>query len=527
MWFPMPDSTADVVPFDTSDATLSASELLSLLLDSAAEEWRHKVGVAGASDGSAKSSTRLLLSGDWVLKTDLLLCADSPEAIRSGVEELLDLAAQTRLWHPSKVWLALRSGGTWYRASACRRLKTLREIRDRKARFAYWLDMLEMAISIAAAHGIGLDINPSNFALSPEGAENSRLYYIDDEYFVEAQIEALGEAVVGRIPEEIDSTADDWTGFAAQLYPLLRRVCKRPDEWDRLTDAIKHYPLVERFTDNRNALLDSLRASRKTERAKRKVAKAAPPADPRLTCVFADVHGNLTALDAVIADAREAGADSYLFLGDAVGYGPRPGECIQRLAELPNLTAIRGNHDHALVCGAVHDGMNSLAKKTARWTAEQVDDHARAWLAALPIEHKTASWMAVHGAPRDPNRFWAYVYEMTYRENLESLEQNGVSVCFYGHTHIPFVHRRVAKQAEESLGAESIELGRPRELALVNPGSVGQPRDGDARASYALWDRVENRISFRRTAYNVGTTVRDLLSHGLPSALAARLQEGR
>src|SRR5690606_28591274 len=116
----------------------------------------------------------------------------------------------------------------------------------------------------------------------------------------------------------------------------------------------------------------------------------------------------------------------------------------RRLAELPRAHLIRGNHDHAIAANRFELGMNSLARQCAEWTRQQLGAAELAWLAELPIEHVEEGWVAVHGAPRDPHRFLAYVYELTYEDNLRHLREHRIPLCFYGHTHVQLTHVELA-----------------------------------------------------------------------------------
>lgn len=256
------------------------------------------------------------------------------------------------------------------------------------------------------------------------------------------------------------------------------------------------------------------------------VPRLVQPRRGGLTCIFADVHANLPALEAVLRAADELGVDDLLFLGDVVGYGPFPRECIDRLAQLPNAVLLRGNHDQMVATGVPEEGANRIARIAAQWTHEQLSPAQRAWLAALPVEYRGPNWLAVHGAPTCPQRFFAYIYELTFRDNLDWLQTHGLPVCFYGHSHVQFVHRRYQGH-DERLAPTDSRLFEPGEVLLINPGSVGQPRDGDPRAAFAIWDRQSNRLTFHRAEYDIETTLRAIRDVGLPDDLANRLEIGR
>lgn len=482
--------------------------MFEVLADPDGAEWRHKVGVAGPVEGSAKPTTRLLSARGLVCKLQLdHACASAADA-REAIAASRDRGLRAGLWHPDKLWLVMRSGDRWYPMTVCRELVTLRGIEEFAARARMWSAMLQMSIDTHRAHGLGLDLNPANFATE---RGSSTLYYLDDELYDRLDVRDVAGAIVARIPEEAGADASAWSAWGAELHATLALA---GFTWSEIREEITRYPLHERYHPSRDALLAALAAARPLRRA---------PGE--LTCVIADVHANGAALDAVLADARAHGAERFLFLGDAIGYGPDPAYCIRRLAELPHARLIRGNHDHAIAHDRFELGMNSLARECAAWTRAQLGAAELAWLAALPTEHVEAGWVAVHGAPRDPQKFLAYVYELTYEDNLRHLREQRIPLCFYGHTHVQLTHVERARGPTKLPGVREIELD-PRHYWLVNPGSVGQPRDGDVRAAYALWRPSTGELATLRVAYDLDRTLTHLRAAGLCAQLEHRLRAG-
>lgn len=507
MWFPRPRDERDVVLLEPS-GPWSARDVLDLLNDPTGTERRHEI--TGAAEGSAKPATRLLESGGWVLETRVDRSFESSAAAEAWLLQERAAGRRAAVWHPRKVWAVIGVEGRWRPLTMRPRLKTLRELETFAERSAAWTQMIEAGLDVHRLHGIGLDLNPSNF-----GREDDlpRLHYLDEEIYDGLSAASVAEAIVARIPEEPGVSAGDWHGWGTALRSVLAASPLREIE-----EEVARRPLPERWTERRLALLDGLHASRATLRP-----SARPPAE--ITCVMADIHGNLSALDAVLRDAYANGVNTYLFLGDAVGYGPEPAQCVRRLAELPRATCIRGNHDHAIASGNIEPGMNSLARECAGWTRAVLGEDELTWLGTLPVEHAEEGWLAVHGSPRDPHRFFAYVYELTYEENLRCLRDQKIPICFHGHTHVQTTHVELAVGAARLFGERSFVL-TPRHTWLVNPGSVGQPRDGDTRAAYALWNRRTGELVTRRVAYDVSVTVRAIRDAHLPLRLAERLEKG-
>jgi diadenosine tetraphosphatase ApaH/serine/threonine PP2A family protein phosphatase len=235
--------------------------------------------------------------------------------------------------------------------------------------------------------------------------------------------------------------------------------------------------------------------------------------------VVSDIHSNLTAFRAVAADFGEV--DEVWCVGDLVGYGPDPNECVALLREYPHV-CVAGNHDWAALGKLETQYFNAAAAAAAAWTAERLSEETRDYLLGLPTELDREDWRIVHGSPRDP--IWEYVLETSQGEELFSLFPG--RGCLLGHTHIPLIF------VETPDGVEYLdpEYGEPLELeasrVIVNPGGVGQPRDGDPRASYVLLDTTAGEIGFRRVEYDVGDVQARMREAGLPRPLWQRLSYG-
>jgi diadenosine tetraphosphatase ApaH/serine/threonine PP2A family protein phosphatase len=510
-WFPLPTFSEEIELVAPCEGW-SPVRVLELLKSPNAQEWRHKVGVAGPVDGSAKTTTRLLAVEGWVCKTRVdVTHATAAEASRHANENRLRGVAGA-VWHPRKLWAVFLSGGEWLELTICPELETLRQGKTFEVRSRGWTEMLQMSIEVDERSQLGLDVSPANFGV-PRGER--KLYYLDDEFYQVLTARNLASAIVARIPEEPHLGPSLWKAWGTQLRGRLRL---GRFSWNQIAEEISLYPLPRKFADCLAALSGEL-----TEAVH--VSKMSRSTSGQLTCVLADVHANRPALEAVLDDARMRGADSFVFLGDAVGYGPHPADCIKLLAELPRAVLIRGNHDHAVGTGHLEQGMNRVARWCAEWTRSALNEEELRWLAGLPIEHVNDDWMAVHGAPRDPRKFLAYVYELTYEDNLKYLRDHHVPLCFYGHTHVQLTHVEFAAGPAKLPGRQTIKLNAKYPY-LVNPGSVGQPRDGDTRAAYALWNRTTKQITTMRVPYNAQRTLEDLHALEFPSQLATRLLGG-
>jgi predicted phosphodiesterase len=236
--------------------------------------------------------------------------------------------------------------------------------------------------------------------------------------------------------------------------------------------------------------------------------------------VLSDIHGNLPALEAVLATL--APYDAIWHLGDVVGYGPEPDAVVARLREL-DATGVRGNHDAAAIGELTTSAFNSEARAAVLWTASVISPETRAWLTALPATVVKADYVLAHGSPRDPT--WEYVLTTpTARANFAALTTRHALI---GHTHLPLVFREDDGLIETIAPSDGSTLVLDERRALLNPGSVGQPRDGDPRACGAVLDLDTGTMVWRRVEYDIATVQDRMRKVGLPRRLVDRLEHGQ
>jgi diadenosine tetraphosphatase ApaH/serine/threonine PP2A family protein phosphatase len=239
------------------------------------------------------------------------------------------------------------------------------------------------------------------------------------------------------------------------------------------------------------------------------------------TLIISDIHANLTALNAVIADAGEV--DSTWCLGDLVGYGPDPNECIERIQALPNLQCIMGNHDAAAVGRIDVDAFNPDARKSVLWTQEHLTPENKDYLSNLPDRIRLEYFTLVHGSPYKP--IWEYLLDT--RSATMSFEFFDTPYCFVGHTHLPVLYympdTRVTAQLITPEHESQMTLA-PR--AILNPSSVGQPRDRDPRSAYAILDMDDFTWEWHRVSYDIKDIQERMLKENLPERHISRLSAG-
>jgi predicted phosphodiesterase len=245
----------------------------------------------------------------------------------------------------------------------------------------------------------------------------------------------------------------------------------------------------------------------------------------RYLALLADVHANNSALNCVFDYLKAHNINQGIVLGDIVGYGPEPKECIERLQNA-NFQVIKGNHDHAAAVNNTDKGFSSNAKLMIDWTVEQLSLEQRAWLNNLPVTEKNEEWFAVHGAPMDPAFFYGYVYVMTYQDNLDYMQTHQMPLCFHGHSHMPGIFARNKGNQDVQLSDKKIALA-PYPHALVCPGSVGQPRNGCTETQFAIYDREQREVTFLSLPYDVEPVVQKMRDYQLPEVLWRRLLDGK
>ncbi|MBK1883018.1 metallophosphoesterase family protein [Luteolibacter pohnpeiensis] len=236
--------------------------------------------------------------------------------------------------------------------------------------------------------------------------------------------------------------------------------------------------------------------------------------------LFGDIHANLEALQAVLADAATQGVHEYVCMGDVVGYNADPAACLEKVREM-GCPTIKGNHDEDASGDHTLDTMNPVAAAALEWTRSQLNPEQRQWLRRLRMVRQVHDFTVVHSTLDQPAN-WNYVTNRF--DAMSNFSYQFTRLCFHGHTHVPRVYVKTDKVTE--VPADSIAIEDDVKY-FINVGSVGQPRDGDWRASYAIFDTEQQIVSFRRIEYDIAETQRKILAAGLPEMLAERLSEGR
>ena len=236
--------------------------------------------------------------------------------------------------------------------------------------------------------------------------------------------------------------------------------------------------------------------------------------------IFSDIHANLEAFEAVLQDAEEQKCTHHVCLGDVVGYNANPHECAARVQEL-ECPIVKGNHDEQASLVESSRDFNEMAEAAIEWTRDHLTEADKNWLRDLKLQRQVRDFSIVHATLDTPGQ-WGYVFDNLHA--AASFTYQHTTVCFFGHTHVPMAFVRddgVKRVRLEQLRVE------PAKKYFINVGSVGQPRDGDWRASYCIYHVEQNLIEHRRLKYDLATAQKKIIAAGLPPVLADRLGVGR
>ena len=238
--------------------------------------------------------------------------------------------------------------------------------------------------------------------------------------------------------------------------------------------------------------------------------------------IMADIHANLAAFNAVLDDMEQRGGVEEIWcLGDIVGYGPDPHECMERLQQY-NHVCVAGNHDWAAIGKISTANFNPDAALACQWTTQQLSQEDIQYLESLSLVVDKDIFTLVHGSPREP--IWEYVISTGIaRENFSFFQS---PYCLLGHSHVPLVFREEDGSCTFSRLVPNIGLALGESRLIINPGGVGQPRDGDPRASYVIYDSDTRMVRLYRIIYDIAATQDKMMAKGLPVRLAVRLQHG-
>jgi len=479
------------------------------------------VSVQKGSSFEGRPTTQLLITDDYVIKLRTELRFSQRDAKR-WIEKQLASEKAYCVYHPSKTWFLLhQEDGNPIIANICKHLTPVNVYCAGTQAPSSWHsilgDILNMYLKCAVKYERALDDGLSNYGLD----ENQLVYYLDDETYEANQLVSLshGLAVWVRQLTWLDEKGGAWLG--KYLHSTISRYFDDP-HWlfvlrAQFSDAF--------FAEGRQRTVATAILNHLTPKKQKKttVLEAMTLDTQQPIALLGDIHSNYPALVAVLKHLEEMNIQQGIILGDIVGYGPHPNECISVLRDL-NWPIIKGNHDHGLSIMTSTQGFSKNALKVLEWTATQVSDDDKSWLLNLPPYLEFDNCMAVHGAPMDIHYMYGYVYAMTYEENLDAVLAKNKRLCFHGHSHIQGVYYRKRGQSFESKAPKT--SFKNVESALICPGSVGQPRGGRQGAEFAIYYPIDDYVQFYNIKYDIKTVLEKMSEEDFPAPLLSRLLEG-
>ncbi len=426
----------------------------------------------------------------------------------------LEKERQYQIYHPHKTWFVAEKEGNPIAiiGNICPRLQPLHDLFSQNklsesSRLDYLGQLFGHYFRLANTRGIRLDEGLSNFGVTEKGI----VYYLDDDIYNWDRFISCAQ-MLGVYFRSLPWLTGE---IAVQLGQLIHQLIL-----DFFQDAHYFTVLAEQLRDvylptvsQRQGLQGFISA---LDLSQPVTHKSSNLPGHRYLAILADVHANLPALEVVLNFLRIKNISQGIVLGDIVGYGPHPSQCIQRLMET-ELVILKGNHDHGLATGNFKKGFSSTASWVLEWSDQRINIEQKNWLLELPPVLHSEQWMGLHGAPIDPTFFNAYVYEMTYQDNLTVLQRKNIPVCFHGHTHQPGIYGR-KKIVDGHHQADEIDLSRFSHV-LACPGSVGQPRNGRVGAQFAIFDQKERKLYFHTLSYDLVKIVQEMEQEGFPATL--------
>jgi len=425
--------------------------------------------------------------------------------------QVLEKEKLYQVHHPDKTWFVVETTDLLPRiGNICPRLQPLHYLFshiDNAIRLNYLTCLFDYYFRLASQRNIRLDESLSNFGVDLD----LQLYYLDDDTYNWDRFISCAQ-ILG-----VYFRSQNWlmAAQAAQLGQLLRElILKHFQDAQYLTVLAEQFKEVYLPTltqqQFRQVFLSTL--NEKPPSTKTTVHLS----EHRYLAILADIHANFPALQAVLNFLKLENIRHGLVLGDIVGYGPHPNQCIEGIQD-SGFLVIKGNHDHALATHNFNKGFSLTAAWVLQWSQDKVSVEQKRWLAELPPLLHTKQWLAVHGAPIDPTFFNAYVYEMTYQDNLNVLQRRNIFLCFHGHSHQPGGYGRRALR-DEYVPPTEINLNHYRHT-LVCPGSVGQPRNGQAGAQFAVYDQAEHKVYFHTLTYQLEGLLAEMEAEKFPNTL--------
>ncbi len=490
-----------------SDIPFNAHQVLELL-------EQPQTALAHGETFTGRPDTRIHINEHSILKIRTEI--RDPKSAQRWALQALEKERRLEVYYPDKTWFVATPESTEKNCiigNICPLLQPLHTLLNALTpeQSKQGLSLLEqiwgMYFAVAIQHELRLDEGLSNFGQDKHGT----VYYLDDDNYNWDRFNACSH-ILGVYLRSLSWFEDDaCQQLGEQLQRGILQHFKDRQYLNVLAEQLDNVFFPPKFESRIQALNAGLIGDRSKQHSN---------IDSRYLILMADIHANLPALDTVLNFMHKEGIRDGLVLGDIVGYGPHPAECIERLQDSA-LTIIKGNHDHGLASGHFSERFSQTAQWVLDWSLSVVSAEQRHWLGELPPVLHHHNWLALHGAPVDPTFFNAYVYQMTFESNLSALAEKNIPLCFHGHTHLPGVYAR--RGMDKHYADLEMDLSS-YECALVCPGSVGQPRNRQPGAQFGIYDQVEKKLSLHNLSYSTEPVIQIMQDKGFPEALINMLR---
>ncbi|MDQ6975168.1 MAG: metallophosphoesterase family protein [Mariprofundaceae bacterium] len=498
---------------------------------------RQELGRDGEFIG--KSTTCMYVDEHHVIKINQQCRFTDGRVALRWVELRLDKERKIALYHPSRTWFLYQDKGGWLAGNITIRLQAFHQMFEQKNlksddALPWIIQVCDKYLCHASRQKDRLDEGLSNF-----GLDGKILYYLDDDIFAWDHFHAFSALLAGwfrryssswfhceateQLGEEIkrmltcyfndDSSIDAPQIIAAQIKVMFFPTGAIENAALAFREALLRHPvgIINGMQQAQGEILEQFSAYFD---------------DDEPIALLGDIHANAPAFEAVLARIRQLKINRIFVVGDIVGYGPHPVECIEMLQKAGGFS-LRGNHDHAIGSDQTVRTMSESSTWVASWTQQKIAKKHRDYLTNLPMRLLNRPWMAVHGAPVDQTFFNAYVYDRTAEKNLQHMMNEGYLFCIHGHSHIQGVYlMQWESRVRKITNQKEIDLATPATAKLICPGSVGQPRDGNTQAAFSVLYPNEQRLVNYREAYPVHQTIQDMIIHRFPEQLIERLRQG-
>jgi predicted phosphodiesterase len=521
-WFPKVSDASDIILCCNYSEKLSSNFIFSLISSKDVRELKEKVGVLPESDGSGKTTSRIISVNGYIIKTDISITFDTEDKARHTLLKLTNLTKRVCFSHPDKIFFILKYCNKFIICSICPELNTIHSIKDVKLKLDALTNILEIGLKAIKIENIQLDLNPSNFGFKDSNFDT--LFYLDDEIYASTDLKSIGEYIVCRVKYESSISSENWRKFAQLISPIINTYVYNYMDKNEIILGIKEYPTTKLFEEKIIEIIKVLESELFTRHIN-ELEKSLPKVTK--VCIMSDIHSNNYALESVLSEAKKLGATKFVVLGDIVGYGPNPSKTIDILSNLDNSIIIKGNHDEFISKKDFNIGISAVAEESAKYTINVLDEKYLLWLNSLPNFISENDSIYIHASLCGKNYFDGYIYDMTYENNFKEAIKRNIHFVFHGHTHIPYIY--IYDQKKEiyiKQAPATLKLEKENKFFLINSGSVGQPRDKDTRASFIILNEDTNEITFHRIKYSFEKVVEDLKKYDLSERLQGRFING-